>query len=78
MIRKAATKTKGRSGSSAMDADEWKRIICSNNFDSKNVDLRKEIETFIKKVCTEKVSSSSTEGFLHSNSSFLTITKVYN
>lgn len=24
-----------------MDADEWRRIICSNNFDNKNVDLRK-------------------------------------
>lgn len=78
MIRKATIKTKGRSVSSAMDADGWRRIICSNNFDNKNVDLRKEIENFIKKIYTEKVSSSSTEECLHSNSSLLTITKVYN
>ena len=40
MIRKAAIKTDGRFGPSAMDADGWRRILCSNNFNDTNVDLR--------------------------------------
>ena len=35
MVRKAAIKTKGGSGPSAMDADGWRRILCSNNFGDK-------------------------------------------
>ena len=64
MIRKAAIKTKGGSGPSAMDADGWRRILCSNNFGDANVDLRKAIANFIKKICTEKVSAVSIEAFV--------------
>ena len=61
MIKKAAIKTKGGSGPSAMDADRWRRILCSNNFGDTNVDLRKAIASFIKKIFTEKVSTVSIE-----------------
>ena len=64
MIRKAAIKTKGGSGPSAMDVDEWRWILCSNNFGDANVNLRKAIAIFIKKICTEKVSAVSIEAFV--------------
>ena len=37
MVKKAAIKTKGCSEPSAMDADGWRRILCSNNFGDTNV-----------------------------------------
>ena len=64
MIRKAAIKTKGGSGSSAMDPDGWRRILCSNNFGDTNVDLRKAIANFIKNVCPEEISITSIEPFV--------------
>ena len=63
MIRKAAIKTKGGSWPSVKDADGLRRILCSNNFGNANVDLRKAIANFIKKICTE-VSAVSIEAFL--------------
>ena len=64
MIRKAAIKTKGGSGPSAMDADGWRRILCSNSFGDTNVDLRKAIANLVKKICTENVSTVSIEAFV--------------
>ena len=64
MARKAAIKTKGGSGPSAMDADGWRRILCSNNFGDTNVDLRKAVANFIKKICTEEISTTSIETFV--------------
>ena len=63
MIKKAAIKTKGGSGPSAMDADWWRRVLYSNSFGDTNVNLRKAIANFIKKICTEKVSAVSIEAF---------------
>ena len=63
MVRKAAIKTKGGSGPSTMDADAWRRILCSCNFGDTNVDLRKAIANFIKKFCTEEISITSIETF---------------
>ena len=63
MVRKAAIKTKG-SGPSAMDADGWRRVLCSNNFGDTNVDLRKAIANFIKKNYTEEISTTSIETFI--------------
>ena len=59
--RKATIKGKGGSGPLAMDADGWRRILCSNNFSDANVDLRNAIASFIKKICTEKMSAVSIE-----------------
>ena len=64
MVRKAAIKTKGGLGPSAMDADGWRRILCSNNFGDTNLDLRKAIANFIKKICTEEISTTSFETFV--------------
>ena len=64
MIRKAAIKTNGGSGPSTMDTGGWRRILCSNNFSDTNVDLRKAIANFIKKICTEKVSAVSIKAFV--------------
>ena len=36
----------------------WRRILCSNDFGDTNVDLRKAIANFIKKICTEEISTS--------------------
>ena len=47
-----------------MDADGWRRILCSNNFGNSNVDLRKAIANFIKKLCTESISTVSIEAFV--------------
>ena len=64
MIRKTAIKTKGGSVPLAMDADGWRKKLCSNNFGNANVDLRKAIANFIKKICTEKVSAVSIKAFV--------------
>ena len=64
MIRKAAIKTNEGSGPSSMDTGGWRRILCSNNFGDANVDLRKAIANFIKRICTEKVSAVSIEAFV--------------
>ena len=47
-----------------MDADGCRRILCSNIFGDVNVDLRKVVANFIKKICTEKVSAVSIEVFV--------------
>ena len=47
-----------------MDADGCRRILCSNIFGDVNVDLRKVVANFIKKICTEKVSAVSIEAFV--------------
>ena len=46
-----------------MDLQQWKRILCSNNFGGTNLDLRKAIANFIKNIRTEKVSAVSIEAF---------------
>ena len=61
MVRKSTIKTKGGLGPSAMDADGWRRILYSNNFGDANVDLRKAIANFIKKICPEEISTTSTQ-----------------
>ena len=39
MIKKAATKTRGESGPSGLDADGWKRILLPKNFGESSSDL---------------------------------------
>ena len=64
IIRKVAIKTKGGSEPLTMDADGCRRILCSNKFDDAKEDLRKTIANFVKKICTEKVSTVSIEAFV--------------
>ncbi|XP_057301658.1 uncharacterized protein LOC130636080 [Hydractinia symbiolongicarpus] len=58
MVLKAATYTKGGSGPSGLDADGWRRILCSSTFGTTNTDLRKAIAELTKKLCIESIPES--------------------
>ena len=45
-------------------ADGWRRILASNNFGTSGSDLRKVFADVIKKLCSEKIESSTIESFL--------------
>ena len=47
-----------------MDADGWRRILYSNSFDDKNIDLKKTLVNFVKKNYTPEVSTRSIEAFV--------------
>ena len=63
-IQMAATKTKGGSGPSNMDADGWRRMILSNSFGESSNDLCKAIALVARKMCTDEVNDSSLEALL--------------
>ena len=48
MIFDAATKTKGSAGPSGMDAELYRRILCSKNFIAEDKVLREEIAVFTR------------------------------
>ena len=68
MIMQAASNTKGGSGPSGMDADGWRRILCSSVYGTCNSDLRKTIADMIKKLCSDIITvengCSSLEAFV--------------
>ena len=47
-----------------MDANGWRRILASNNFGTSGSDLRKVFADVIKKLCIEKIESSTIESFV--------------
>ena len=53
LILKAVTHTKGAGGPSQLDADQYRRILCSNHFKVEAKDLREEIASFSLKIATE-------------------------
>ena len=65
MVLRAASITKGGSGSSGLDADGWRRILTSNSFGTASSDLRKSVVDFIKKL-SKKINSEnkSLEAFI--------------
>ena len=63
LIKKAATKTRGGSGPSGMDADGWRRILLSKYFGESSSDLCKTLANVAKKLSTED-KSLSLEAFL--------------
>ena len=71
-VRKAAMLTRGGSGPSGLDADGWRHILVSRNFGTCSAELRTELATLIRQLCTEKVeinfvggnSTSSLEALL--------------
>ena len=65
MVLRAASITKGGSGSSGLDADGWRRILTSNSFGTASSDLRKSVADFIKKL-SKKINSEnkSLEAFI--------------
>ena len=58
-VRKAAIRTKGRSSSSRLDADGWRKIITSKVFGSCTFDLRKAIADFIKYIFINEIEFQS-------------------
>ena len=52
-ILQAASKTKGSSGPSMSNADDWRRILVSHQYGNVTVDLRKAIATMSRKLCRE-------------------------
>ena len=56
LVLNVASLTKGGSGPSGMDAEGWRRIICSSVFGTTNLDLRKALAEMIKKLCIDDLS----------------------
>ena len=52
-VMKAALDTKGSAGPSGMDAELYRRILCSKNFNAAGKDLREEIATFARNLSTK-------------------------
>ena len=63
-VRKAALKTKGGSGPSAMDAEGWRRILTSKQFGNSSSDLCKAIVRMAQKLCTAEDHNESPEAFV--------------
>ena len=59
MVLRAASITKGGSGSSGLDADGWRRILTSNSFGTASSDLLKSVADFIKKLCSKIINSEN-------------------
>ena len=63
-VHKAALKTKGDSGPSGTDADDWKRILTSGQFAESSTDLCTTIANMIKKLCIDNDLTNNLEAFL--------------
>ena len=61
MEKETALKTKGGSGPSELDADEWRKILLSMSYGTINADLRRAFVNVIKKICTEKLPVDTTK-----------------
>ena len=59
MVLRAASITKGGSGSSGLDADGWRRILTSNSFGTASSDLLKSVADFIKNLCSKIINSEN-------------------
>ena len=65
LVKKVAVKTKGGCGPSGLDADNWRRILVSNRFDSSPLNLRTSIANFVKRLCNTNIHLSN----LHTSNS---------
>jgi hypothetical protein len=63
-ILKAATHTHGSGGPSLLDAKQWKRILCSNQFKSEGKDLREQLAIFARKIATTMIDLSTLEAYI--------------
>ena len=63
MIFDAATKTKGSAGPSGMDAELYRRILCSKDFKAEGKVLREEIAVFTRNVLKIAYHPSLLEGY---------------
>ena len=63
MIYSAALKTKGSAGPSGMDADLYRRILCSKNFNTEGKLLKEEIATMARNMLTTSYHLSQPERY---------------
>ena len=64
--------THGGAGPSGVDADGWRHMLVSRNFVSASEELRAELATMIRQLCTEKIELiTSNEGLTSSIEAFL-------
>ena len=63
-IEKAARKTQGSGGPSQLDANQWKRMLCSGHFKNESKDLREQVAIFARKIATETVDPRTLEGYV--------------
>ena len=62
-ILKAAMMTNGSAGPSGMDADSYRRILCSKNFSAVSKELREEIATLTKNLLTSSYHPQFLEAY---------------
>ena len=55
LVKKVAIKTKGGCGLSGIDADNWRRILVSNQPGSSRLELRTSIANFVKHLCNTNI-----------------------
>ena len=60
MIERCAKRTQGSSG---LDADGWKRILCSKQFKSKTEKLCDSIADIARKLCSTHINPEYTRAF---------------
>ena len=63
-IFKAASRTKGSGGPSLQDAQQWKRILCSNKFKGESKELREEIAKFARRIASETIDPNALEAYV--------------
>ena len=66
LVLKAALNTKGSAGPSGMDAELFRRILCSKNFNKAGKELREEIAIFARNLLTANYHSDFLEGYVSS------------
>jgi hypothetical protein len=59
LIFKSAKITHGSAGPSGIDADMWRRILCSASFGHLSEDIRDSVARMCRRLCTENVDPSS-------------------
>ena len=61
LVKKTAIKTKRGCGPSGLDADNWRRILLSNQFGSSPLELRTSIANFVKRLCNTNIHHSNSD-----------------
>ena len=65
-IRKSAKMTRGAAGSSHFDSEQFRRILCSNNFKFEGKALREQIARFARKIASSLIDPNSLEAYMTS------------
>ena len=63
MILKAAMQTKGSSGPSHVDSDQFRRMLCSSHFKAEGKELRDQLAIFTRKIATEHLDPVALEPY---------------